>query len=194
MIPDAHYDISSQATLNHPFAQVVAAHFVKFPDVAHVPEIVRADIVGRVDLRDPTADAANAAPLQFVTRTYTVLNTSPRVIKAFGLPDPVFFVENAVLDPNKRTFQTRSKNVSFAWLGECTEETEFADAGDGRTTVKQHGGCVCHRCGPVKKIVEHLANKFVTNGAKDGVAAFREYLKRSAAAMAAKKEQGGGDG
>ena len=47
--------IFSQATLDYPFAQVVAAHFVKFPDVAHVPEIVRVDVVGRVDLRDPTA-------------------------------------------------------------------------------------------------------------------------------------------
>ena len=173
--------------------QVVQAHFAKFPDPAHVPEIKRVDVVGRVDVRDSAAAPNDALPTQFSSRKFTVENTAPRVIKAFGLPDPVFFLEESAVDPNARVMRTRSKNLSFGWLGECTEETEFRATREGRTSVVQYGACECHHCGPVKGVVEKYANRFVTGGAKDGVAAFRSYLARSAAAIAeTKKKQAAG--
>ena len=171
---------------------MVAAHFQKFPDPTRVREIKRVDVIGRVDIADPDAAAdADAAPIQFIQRKFTVENTAPRVIKAFGLPDPVYFLEDTALDPNRRVMRTRGRNLSFGRLGECTEETVFADAeGEGAgTSLTQYGACVCHRCGPLKAIVERYANRFVRDGAQDGVQAFRDYLARTAAAVAAKQQQ-----
>ncbi|XP_005101877.1 PRELI domain-containing protein 2 [Aplysia californica] len=155
----------------YPLQFVVNTHLNKYPNekdgLVHRVETIerKIDWIKGIDYRRRLAFCENVVP--HVLRKMKILNEEQVVLE-----------EQAWLDLDSGQMDIKSRNVTWSKYADMFEESRFAKAVDNPhwTQFEQHGYINIRFLGPLGKVLEMFAGKFLHVGAQKALRVMEELL------------------
>ncbi|XP_076470409.1 PRELI domain containing protein 3B-like [Babylonia areolata] len=151
---------TSEHTFDHPWETVVTASWRKYPN-PHNPAVIGLDVVDR------------SVDQQGVLHSHRLLSTAwglpGWVTKLIGMDRVCYASEHSQVDPGKRTFTLKTRNITFCNVVTINEVLSyFPDPQDSSKTILHQEAMVSVRGLPLRNKMESLMTDTISRNAGKG--------------------------